>query len=64
MFRSGTIRDPVRCAQHLGVTIARSSDGIEPTGGGDKEEEKAENETNSQRGQDPRLRGKTNLWKD
>lgn len=37
MFKSGTTRDSVRCAQHSGITMARSSDGIEPTGEGTEE---------------------------
>lgn len=60
----GTIRDPVRCTQHSGVTMDRFSDEIEPTGQGQRRT-KAENKTKSQRCQDPRhrLRFKTNLWK-
>lgn len=64
MFKSETVRDPVRCAQQSDVTTDRLSDEIEPTGQGQKRT-KAENKTKSQRCQDPRhgLRVKTNLWK-
>lgn len=47
MFKSEAIRDSGRCVWHVGVLMARSRDGIEPVGGGQRKA-KAENKTKSE----------------
>lgn len=47
MFKSGAKRDSGGCVRHVGVLMARSRDGIEPVGGGQRKA-KAENKTKSE----------------
>lgn len=62
--KAEAIRGPGRCEQHLGVSMIRSRDRMEPAGGG-QSKTKTESKTNSETslGSKHRLKGRTNVWK-